>query len=179
MPSQMTLCTHCMLVGDRSDACKTPASAVSICCLKRHQTGFCKAECAPAVVALVLGHIGAAVAHQQICPQCLPFGILHHENMPNSICLACLQVLCRKIPDFIALQKLLQIQKGGDAQQLPALPPSPRGVPTPVMENLSVRVGSSGGFDGQFTGLIDAFGIFAGAAELPLYRDPPACEPPA
>ena len=56
--------------------------------------------------------------------------------------------------------------------------PSLRGELTPVMENLSVRVGSSGAFNGRFSGSMDALGTFAGAAALPLYREPPAWEPP-
>ena len=32
------------------------------------------------MVALVLRHVGAAVAHQQVCPQSLSFCILHHEH---------------------------------------------------------------------------------------------------
>ena len=46
------------------------------------------------------------------------------------------------------------------------------------MENLSVRVGSSGAFAGRFSGSMDALGALAGAAVLPLYKEPPAWEPP-
>ena len=66
---------HCMPQGHRSDARKTPVSY-----LKSIQAGSCKLGSAPAVVALVLRHVSAAVAHQQICPQSLSFCVLHHEH---------------------------------------------------------------------------------------------------
>lgn len=38
---------------------------------------------------------------------------------------------------------------------------------TPVMENLSVRVASTGAFGGLLSGSMEAFGTFTGAACLP------------
>ena len=44
---------------------------------------------------------------------------------------------------------------------------SRQGMLTPVMENLSVRVASTGAFGGLLSGSMDAFGTFTGAACLP------------